>query len=492
MGRRPTNENAFAKLLREEQGPLYWVDPTRVIRFINEPLARLLGVERDQIEGRKAEYHSSPTGDENHDRANQLCPPAEAFTGRAERFSLRLVNVRGEATLHRARSSRLRSPAGEELGLLVLFDGASEVKPAPLGDAEELHARVAALRAEHRACYSIDRYLGVSEAAQRLREQIAKASESNACATIVGPPGSGRETTARTIHTAGNSPQRLLPISCRQLDAELLRSMIDSSVYRNKVEATDAPVLLLLDVDQLEDAAQATLRRVFDEPYPPRILSTARRRLRELADANRYDRALAERLGAIEIVSPPLSERREDIPILAQAFLEQLNIGAERQLTGFAECALDLLVCYSWPENIDQLFEVVRSAAAIADGPLIHAAQLPERVRAARHAAKHPREIETEPINLDAILEQVERELIERALTLANGNKSKAAQLLSLPRARLLRRLEQLQIGPPPKPREEKEELPDFRPLSEFPELSAALEEAETPPFIPAPEGEAS
>nr|WP_300293945.1 helix-turn-helix domain-containing protein [Nitrosomonas sp.] len=113
-------------------------------------------------------------------------------------------------------------------------------------------------------------------------------------------------------------------------------------------------------------------------------------------------------------------------------------------------------------------------------------------VARARRQVDHPFRLDercARVADFDAILEQVERELIERALALAGGNKSKAAQLLSLPRARLLRRLEQLQIGPQREVRET-EELPDFRPLSEFPELAAGVEPA-SPPLAPKQKGEA-
>lgn len=464
MGRRPTSDTAFAKLLSDEQGPLYWIAPDRTIRYVNEAFAQWLNVERDKVEGIRAEFQTSDAPTPAQALANALCPPAAVFEGAESQFSIQLTQT------HLARVLVLSGEEGDSLGLLVSISQQPFAQDSATYNAADLHLKVAQLREAHRKSCSIDRFLGVSPASKRIREQVALANESEANTLIVGAAGSGRETIARAIFAANAGAKKLLPISCKQLDAEMLRSMVDSSAFRAPSAGAPSQVLLMLEVDQLDHAAQLALREVFKEARPPRVLSTARRSLRALAEQGKFDSALCDYLSVLRIESPPLSERREDIPILAQAFLEKYNVGRVMQLTGFAPEAMDLLVCYSWPGNIDQLLEVVRVAAESATKPLIYASQLPERIRAARHAAQHPREV-AEPIDLDAILEQVERELIEKALSLTQGNKSKAAEMLKLPRARLIRKLEQLRILPPAM--DEEIELPDFRPISEFPNLAA-------------------
>jgi DNA-binding NtrC family response regulator len=468
MGRRPTSDTAFSKVLSEEHGPLYWISPDRVIRYVNDSLAQWLKIERETIEGLKAEFQSVSTTGTAQALANALCPPQLVFDRPQSEFEIQLRQR------HRAHSLALRGPNQESLGLLVTVSQGSLESNSRSLEAADLHLQIAQLRGLEWKLSSIDRFLGVSPAAKRIREQIAIATESEASTLIVGTPGSGRESIARAIVAASSSTRRLLPISCRQLDAEMLRSMVDNSAFRGSSAGAPLQVLLMLEVDQLDSAAQLALREVFKETRPPRVLSTARRSLRGLVEQGKYDAALCDCLSVLQITSPPLAERREDIPILAQAFLEQHNQGRESQLTGFAPDAMDLLLCYSWPGNVDQLIEIVREAAETATKPLIYASQLPERIRAARHAAEHPKETQV-AIDLDAILRQVELELIERALTLAQGNKSKAAALLSLPRARLLRKLEQFQLLSQPASVEALE-MPDFRPLSEFPNLSPPTE----------------
>lgn len=475
MGRKPTTENAFLKMLNEELGPLYWIGVDRIIRYANEPLAQWLGTDRDKIEGRKAEYHSIPRLSDGQLRINELCPPPEVFEGAQFQFELRITTTGNSPKFYVAQAIPLRGSDNSELGLLINIATESLPEAPPKRHLEQLHLRVAQIRDTQTKLAKIDRFLGVSPASKRIRDQITLAIESEASTLIVGPPGSGRETIARAIFAAHATTRRLLPILCRHLDAEMLRSMVDMTTFRKPASGTMPQVLLLLEVDQLDHAAQLALRELFREPKPPRVLSTARQSLRKLAEQGKFDVALCDHLSTLRIESPPLAERREDIPILAQACLEQLNPGREIQFTGFAPEAMDLLVCYSWPGNIDQLTEVVRQAAESATKPMIYASQLPERIRAARHAAEHPRELTATPIDLDAILQQVERELIEKALTISGGNKSKAAAMLTLPRNRLLRKLEQLKIAAP-KSSEEEVELPDFRPISDFPSLASNLD----------------
>jgi DNA-binding NtrC family response regulator len=476
MGRKPTTENAFARHLCEENGPLYWIGDDRVIGYVNESLALWLGVAREKIEGQKGEYATAPVNDQVL-LANQLCPPPDLFDGKKTQFELLLPGDSGKPRRFTAHCLHLKRWKGESQGLLVSIDP-EETKTTSdrmTLAAEDLHQRVAMLRAGNLRIANVDRFLGASAAAKRIRQQIRLATESNASTLIVGPPGSGRETIARAIHAASASPARLLPILCRQLDAEMLRSMVDPASYRFPTSGDASQVLLLLEVDQLDGAAQSALLEVFRQPHPPRVLSTARQSLRALVEQGKFDTSLCDHLSVLRIESPPLSERREDIAILAQAFLEQNNVGRETQLAGFAPDAMDLLVCYCWPGNVDQLADVVRQSVESAVKPLIYASQLPERIRAARHAAEHPREAAPVPIALDELLAQIERELIEKALVLAEGNKSKAAALLSLPRSRLLRKLEQLRIESP-RGGEEETELPDFRPISEFPNLVTPLD----------------
>ena len=178
---------------------------------------------------------------------------------------------------------------------------------------------------------------------------------------------------------------------------------------------------------------------------PPqlRLIAAAEQPLGELARRGRYREDLAGVLSTITIELPPLAERREDLPLLAQVFLEEANAGSGKQLVGFSPEALDRLDAYAWPGNIDELAQMVAERCRQAAGPEVQPDDLPERLRWVAEAATRPQRKE-ETIVLDEFLGRIERELIRRALARAKGNKARAARLLGLTRPRLYRRMVQL------------------------------------------------
>jgi DNA-binding NtrC family response regulator len=145
---------------------------------------------------------------------------------------------------------------------------------------------------------------------------------------------------------------------------------------------------------------------------------------------------------------PPLAERTVDLPLLGQALLEGINAAGNKQVGGFTPEALDLLAGYAWPGNCDELTAVVAESHARAAGTEIGPRDLPKRLHLAADASHAPPRV-TEPIHLEEFLARTERELIERALGRAKGNKSRAAKLLGLTRPRLYRRMVQLGLEPP-------------------------------------------
>jgi DNA-binding NtrC family response regulator len=204
---------------------------------------------------------------------------------------------------------------------------------------------------------------------------------------------------------------------------------------------------LFLDVDQLTPAGQNELLAFFRLPtFHLRTLVTSRRPLLEVADEGRFDHELALALITLVIELPALASRRQDIPVLAQQFVEECNATGHKQLSGFTVEALDRLGALPWNRDVDELSEVVEQACRSAEGPWITESELPKRVELLTSAAAHPAHVD-EIVQLDDFLVEIERELIQRAMNRAKGNKAQAARLLGIHRARLLRRLSQLADG---------------------------------------------
>jgi DNA-binding NtrC family response regulator len=228
----------------------------------------------------------------------------------------------------------------------------------------------------------------------------------------------------------------------------LLQATVTAFVNHCAELAAEAPsALLLLDVDLLPADAQGALIGFLDiREFELRTVATARTPPLVLAGRDEFRSDLACALSTLVIEIPALADRTEDIPMLAQLFLEEKNAGGGRQVGGFTSEAMDLLLAYSWPGNVEELKATVDTAHRRTDGPLVTVTDLPERLTLASEAASYPASRD-ESISMDDFLRDTEVELITRALGRAKGNKAKASRLLGISRARLLRRLSQLGLA---------------------------------------------
>lgn len=315
------------------------------------------------------------------------------------------------------------------------------------------HLQLLQLRSELDPALLLGPLIGQSHAIKRLREQVKVAQQAHVRAIMIGPAGSGRRQLARAIHYTGDLSQvgPLATVDCPVMDAELMQLTL-TRFLRQRQESTfrRPPALLLTDVDQLRSDAQQELAGFLHLPgVELPTISTASRSLHKLAAKGRFRQDLAFALSTFTLLVPPLQKRADDVPLLAQYFLEQHNSRGGRQHSGFATDALELLLLYPWPGNVDELAAIVRQACEQAPGNTITAADLPEQLHHGREALLHRSPAEP-AINLSDFLAEVEKELLHRALRKAGGNKTKAAELLGLHRARLIRRLVQLGLMTPP------------------------------------------
>ncbi len=508
--RKRVTSASLARLFEAVDRPIYVLDDRARIVYCNRACLEWVELDRDDLLGRQCSYCSLPAGadveptggrsavDESEElaastpgaaaerrkahcsrpqgttgsasRAEEvaggLCPSPAVFGGSAHRGMVACRSSEGTLRRRRAEFVRLADAEGKPIGVIALVDRvdladeepepavtANEVSPVPAGlsEAEKLHELLRQFQQEAATRWGLDRLVGTSAAARLARRQVQLAAGSRESVLITGPPGSGRQRIAYTIHF--NSPRAaqgpLVPLACSVLGPELIGSTVAAiaSTGRNHAEEP-VGTLLLNQVDRLPPQVQRELAGLLGGgEFPARLIATAEHPLVELAQAGRYDDRLAAALSTLVVRLPALAERREDVPLLAQAFLEQLNVQGRKQLAGFTSEALDALYAYHWPGNVDELYRFVVAACKRAAGPYVTAEDLPERIHLVADAASHvPVE---EPIELDRFLAQVERELVVRALRLARGNKARAARLLGLSRPRLYRRMVQLGLDRP-------------------------------------------
>lgn len=355
----------------------------------------------------------------------------------------------------------LSDSAGARIGVLAhAFKGRA---PQEIQRAQDtlVAEQIASFRERERSRWGWAAVPARSPAMARTLRQIRLAIGSLETVTLIGEIGAGKLGLARVLHH--RSPDRtgpLLVLDCRALPRESAREHLLGTFEKpggirggnvGALRMPEAGTLVLRSSSSLPtDLQQEVAKALRREDRPWRLLATERRPLEESWSEGLLVEDLYYLLSTFRIEMPPLRERREDLADCAAIALDRLS--RERDQAGtidevvstpaLAPEALELLARYDWPGNLRELETVLRQAMQRARGRAIVASDLPKRVRAEREEpiADEPEK----PIAMDTVLEEVERRLLRLALVRAKGNKSKAAEFLSISRARFNRRVEQL------------------------------------------------
>ncbi len=321
--------------------------------------------------------------------------------------------------------------------------------------------------------------VGDSRPMQKVRELLAKFAASSAPVLIAGESGTGKELAARALQAA--SPRASAPfvalncaaISDTLIDSELFgheKGAFTGAVaqHRGLFEAADRGTFFLDELGELPGATQAKLLRALQEGEIRPVGSTKAKQVdvRVVAATNvNLEKAIKEgtfredlyyRINTFSIVMPPLRERREDVPLIAQHLLQRLNERSGKTLAGFTEDCLELMMRYSWPGNVRQLNNAVEYAATLASGERVEVGDLPAFI-AARSSAPQPSE---PPATTPAgeltrtpygeartrLLDDFDVRYLTELMTSAKGNVSEASRRSGIDRANLRRMLTRLQL----------------------------------------------
>jgi len=422
------------------------------VRYLNPAAEKTLGISRDELLEQTARYHGLGQLPKALQQVSDLCPASNVWLGEVATREITLAagSDAGETKWRGLFYPITDAPDTESMVLVrnvVVMLAPPDRFPhwGPLQPQEEIHATLQELRHEYRGRYSVSHLVGVSTAMIRVRRLVDLASQSRVPVLVIGEQGSGREQVARTICYASNPGHAgpVITIEGQLMDAEIMQTTIRAFANRcQDDEDASSASLLLLNADQLDLGAQTELLHLLDLiGVELRILSTSEESLLERARRGQFREDLAFRISTLEIELPPLCDRPEDIPYIAQAVVEELNIPSDRQLQSISAEAIDRLQQQEWPGNIDQLNEMLTAAHQTATGFTLDVTDFPAVV--SRPPQKKAEAKEPESIDLDAALEAYEREILQRALQAAKGNKTQAANMLSISRARLHRRIEQ-------------------------------------------------
>jgi two-component system response regulator HydG len=306
--------------------------------------------------------------------------------------------------------------------------------------------------------------VGTSTKMQRLYRLIHKVSQSRHPVLIVGESGTGKELVARSIHFLG--PLRdhpFVPVDCAGLVPTLIESELFGYVKgaftgatRSKpglLEMANSGTIFFDEIAELPPDLQAKLLRALQEKEIKPVGGTDRHQLdvrvvaatnRDLAQAMREGRFRSDlyyRLNVVTLKVPPLRERKTDIPLLVNFFLERYG-GPDRPLKGFSEEAMARLANHDWPGNVRELENVVERAVALGAGPVLHTADLPTNLQLPGRvlAAESPSPEGILP------LRELEKRAILGALKELGGDKLLAARLLGIGKTTLYRKLKEYQL----------------------------------------------
>ncbi|MEX0678527.1 MAG: helix-turn-helix domain-containing protein [Pirellulales bacterium] len=451
MSRSHTTATDLARLLDDGAAPLYVLDEDRRIIYCNAACALWVGLAADELVGHQCNYHAPGAEPGPSGVAVGLCPPPAVFSGHAQMAVVSCARPDGRLVDRRGFFLPLADGQDESapvIAILETSDCPPDAHPDERPDDARLHEQVRRFRHQTAGRFAAESLIGNNPLVARARLQIELAAGSGASVLIVGPRGSGKDHAAKAIHYCQSEPGLLVPLDCAVLETNVLRSALRTLCARSATRPPGGTVVLE-DVDSMPGDAQQDMAEILRAgTLNMRVIATSAAPLSVLAAEGRFLHELVCALSTLVIELPPLAQRLDDLPLLAQAILEEINATSYRQLSGFTPQALDQLAAYSWPGNIDELAAAVRETHEKAQGCEVTAHDLPKRIHWAAADAGHPSRADDSIVLVD-FLGRVEKELIARAMRRAKGNKSKAAKLLGLTRPRLYRRLVQLGLEQP-------------------------------------------
>ncbi len=294
--------------------------------------------------------------------------------------------------------------------------------------------------------------VGTSDAMNEVLWRITKVAEADTNVAIYGESGTGKELVARAIHYSGRRAKHpLIVLDCAAIPEGLMESEMFGHVRgaftsamtdrEGVFQLANGGTLFLDEVGELSLPLQAKLLRVIQcrefrkvggkNPIKVdvRIIAATNRDLRSMAAEGKFREDLFYRLEVIPLVIPPLRQRKEDVPLLVDHFIQEFNRNNKKQVRGVSTRTMGVLLRYHWPGNIRELENCIERAAVMADGDILDVTDLNQVLRPVGTGAPSP------PVVSDSwplSLREAERDLILKTLQSVQGNRTRAAELLGI------------------------------------------------------------
>ncbi|MCZ6677610.1 MAG: sigma 54-interacting transcriptional regulator [Candidatus Poribacteria bacterium] len=362
---------------------------------------------------------------------------------RIEDVSVQLQPIHGEQRTLLLNLHPMVDDVGVQIGVVMIFKDVSEIEQLK----EQLKGR-----------YRFHRLIGKSKPMQEIYQLIEQTALSTASVLIEGESGTGKELVAHAIHY--NSPRAdhpFIPVNCSALPETLLESELFGHVRgaftgavagkMGRFEAADGGTIFLDEVGDISPLVQLKLLRVVQEREFERvggrktirvdvhIIAATNKSLRQLVREGAFREDLYYRLRVVPITLPSLRERKEDIPLLVNHFLEKFRATTGKPIAGVTDAALAAMLDYDWPGNVRELENAIEYAFVRCQREQIYLADLPKELSEGETLGLIQKS-EAEPLCLEE-----EKSMILQALKDVNGNKAKAARLLGMGRTTLYKRM---------------------------------------------------
>lgn len=414
-------------------------DLERKVFLVSRTAERITGMKREQLIGRDCHDLFSP----------RLCGEQCVFCNLKSDFN----------TIHRSEFSTVLTPGdGTRKELDVIRMPLKDENGKIVGTIASFNdsTRLRKLEEELGETQSFKGIIGKDHQMLAIYELIRDLSGSDFPVVVTGESGTGKELVAAAIHKESQRRDRLfVPVNCGALPEGTLESELFGHVKgaftgairdkKGRFELADKGTLFLDEIGELSLSMQVKLLRVLQEgiiepvggeiprKVDVRVICATNRNLKEMTARGQFREDLYYRLAVVPIEVPPLRDRRNDIPLLANYFLEKITHKLERGEMYFSEETLSIIMNYNWPGNVRQLQNAIQFTLIKCRGSRINPEHLPPEVISSTFVAipapKIPGKAGRRP--------KLTNEIVERALVKAGGNKAKAARLLGVGRATL-------------------------------------------------------
>lgn len=321
--------------------------------------------------------------------------------------------------------------------------------------------------------YDFGKMIGYSDSMKKVFSMIEKVSSTDSTVIIYGESGTGKELVAQAIHfNSDRQANPLVTVNCGAIPEDLLESELfghEKGAFTGAIrsrtgrfELAQTGSIFLDEIGDMSPALQVKVLRVIQERQferiggvktidaDVRIIAATHQNLEKAVEEKKFREDLFYRINVIPIYLPPLRERMVDIPILINHFLETFNKSKKKNIEGLTPKAMDYMMQYQWPGNVRELQNLIEMLVVTKEKGLINVDAVPEKVKLSPSKSDHVVgrvDLPDEGLNLNEMVNELEKDILRKALRKSGGVKNKAAKLLRLNRTTFVEKLKRYNIS---------------------------------------------